>query len=85
VKHLRLARSFHVDEDLALSETPTASASINRARVNFASEDRPGRSGFDEGVLEAQVQAGVRAGMSDGFQTRAGEMALARSSGELGH
>jgi len=28
VKHLPPARSFHVDEDLALSETPTASASI---------------------------------------------------------
>jgi len=72
---------------VGVPRTDQIAADLPRAlrSAQFASEDRRGRSGFDERVREPQIQAGVRAGMSDGFQTRAGDTALARASGELGH
>ena len=56
---------------------------VNAIALAPAEDFRRDSDAFGEGVREPQAQARIRAAMSHGFQTRAGEMTLARMLGEL--
>jgi enoyl-CoA hydratase/carnithine racemase len=71
-----------------IASFPTTGQAAVKNRVNAIAlapvEDfRLDSDTFGHGVREPQAQARVRAAMSHGFQTREGEMALARMLGEL--
>ncbi len=56
---------------------------VNAIALAPAEDFRRDPDAFGEGVREPQAQGRIRAAMSHGFQTRAGEMTLARMLGEL--
>jgi enoyl-CoA hydratase/carnithine racemase len=56
---------------------------VNAIALAPAEDFRRDSDAFGEAVREPQAQARIRAAMSRGFQTREGEMSLARMLGEL--
>jgi enoyl-CoA hydratase/carnithine racemase len=73
-----------------IASFPAAGQAAVKNRVNAIAlapieEFRRDSDAFAEGAREPQAQARVQAAMRHGFQTRDGEMALARMLGELEH
>jgi enoyl-CoA hydratase/carnithine racemase len=73
-----------------IASFPAAGHAVVKTRVNAIAlasvEDfRRDSDAFGNGVREPQAQARIRTAMSHGFQTRDGELDLARMLGDLEH